>query len=57
MRPSARTIDASDLRIDWSSLPTDVRRGLAKRASTRKRAREWYYAAMAGTASLMSADA
>jgi hypothetical protein len=27
-RASARTIDASDLRIDWRSLPIDARRGL-----------------------------
>jgi hypothetical protein len=34
-RASTRTIDASDLRIDWSSVLTEIRRSRGKRASNR----------------------
>jgi hypothetical protein len=47
-RASARAIDASDLRIALTSLPTDIRRGLRKRTSGAEAAGESYYAAGAG---------
>src|SRR5205814_973408 len=44
IRASARAIEPSDLRIAWTSLPTDIRRGLRKRASTADATDESYYA-------------
>jgi hypothetical protein len=43
-RASARAIEPSDFRIARTSLPTDVRRGLRKRASTADTTDESYYA-------------
>jgi hypothetical protein len=42
-RDSARAIELRDLRIDRTSMPTDVRRGVPKRASITDAAGEWYY--------------
>ena len=43
-RASPRAIEPSDLWIAWTSLRTDIRRGLRKRASTADATDESYYA-------------